>query len=63
VRITNGRHECALCGADLKIPITTKPQSVIADGTDRSRVRVLLVKGEEIHRCEMPSQKQASIAE
>jgi hypothetical protein len=57
MRVRNGKHVCALCGADLNIPITTRPKTVIMDGSDRPRVRVLSVNGEEIHRCEMPSNK------
>jgi hypothetical protein len=57
MQVRNGKHACALCGADLNIPLTTKPKSVFLDGSDRPRVRVLLVKGEEIHRCAMPGYK------
>jgi hypothetical protein len=53
VRNSSG-SECALCGADLGIPFTTKPQVTIIEGNDRPRVRVLRIEGQEIHRCEVP---------
>jgi hypothetical protein len=58
VRIRNdGRYECAFCGAVLDEPVTVNPRVTIRAATDAPRMRVILIGGKEVHRCEVPAKK------
>jgi hypothetical protein len=56
VRIRDdGRYECAFCGAILDVPVTVNPRVTIRAATDAPKMRVILIDGEEVHRCEVPA--------
>ncbi len=53
MKIEDGNYVCALCGADLTVS-ETDTVTTIAGASGKPNVRILSVKGTEIHRCEMP---------
>ena len=44
-------YRCSFCGAVLIVPAHAQVRSVIESGSERVTERVLLVDGEETHRC------------
>ena len=53
VRLEDGRWYSALCGIAVPgVPETVQPQAEIRSASGKPTVRVLLVDGEEVHRCE-----------
>jgi hypothetical protein len=43
--------ECGACGAILACSPHARPQTVLAQSSGRPNVRIVLLDGEEIHRC------------
>jgi len=54
-RLTSGRYQCAVCGADLDVPADATPKVMIKAGSGKPTVRLLSIGGKEIHRCERPT--------
>ena len=52
MRRRGDRYECALCGAELDIPLDAKPKVTIKAASGKPNVRVLTIRRKEIHRCE-----------
>jgi hypothetical protein len=53
----DGRWECAQCGAALDgVPRDAKPMVVIAAQSGERAWRILMIDGEEIHRCQRPDE-------
>jgi hypothetical protein len=53
VRIEGQLKKCVLCDATLDVPDRAEPKSHIEGRSGEPNVRVLTVKGREIHRCEV----------
>jgi hypothetical protein len=55
VKLRDGRHECAQCGAALDIAPDKVPLVTIHGASGKMNERVISVDGEEIHRCTRPN--------
>lgn len=55
MRLVNGKWACAVCGAELDVPDGKRPTVVLIGSSGKRNVRALVIEGEEIHRCEVPS--------
>jgi hypothetical protein len=55
MQLRNDRYTCAHCGAVLDLPLDASPKVMIKAASGKPTVRVLSIKGDEIHRCEMPT--------
>lgn len=53
MRLVGDHHECASCGARLDIQPHQVGVVVFHAASGQPNVRVILVDGREIHRCEM----------
>jgi hypothetical protein len=51
-----GEDKCSVCGADLDLPETAKPRTMIAGASGKPNMHVISVDGKEIHRCEVQNQ-------
>jgi hypothetical protein len=51
MRFEGGRYICARCGAVLDIAASTRPQVSMHGASGQPNVRIISVKGKEIHRC------------
>jgi hypothetical protein len=51
VRLRDGKCECSHCGTVLELPLDEAPRVVIQAASGKPNVRILILKGEEIHRC------------
>lgn len=53
MRRRGGRYVCELCEAVLDIPPDAKPKLMFVQEADGPRIRLLVIDGQEIHRCEV----------
>ena len=53
MRLQNGSWQCAYCGAELDIPDRNKVREMLVGTQGEPNVRVLLIDGIELHRCEV----------
>ena len=53
-------YECALCGAVLDVRDDARSQTMLIQASGEPTVRVVLVEGVEIHRCEVDRDKMAA---
>jgi hypothetical protein len=51
MRLVDGRYECAHCGEVLDIPFGAEPTVVFHAASGKPNMRVILVDGVEVHRC------------
>jgi hypothetical protein len=51
MRFEGGRYICARCGAVLDIAASSRPQVSMHAASGQPNVRIISVKGQEIHRC------------
>jgi hypothetical protein len=51
MRFEGGRYICARCGAVLEISSSARPQVSMHAASGQPNVRIISVKGKEIHRC------------
>jgi hypothetical protein len=49
--LSNGKWECAHCGAELDVPDDKVPMVVIHAASGKPNVRVLSLDRKELHRC------------
>jgi hypothetical protein len=55
LQLVNGRYLCNWCGADLGLPFMNRDTIEIISEHTGAHVRIIVVGGEEHHRCERPS--------
>jgi hypothetical protein len=55
LQLVNGRYLCNWCGADLGLPFTDRETIEIVSEHEGGHVRIIVVGGEEHHRCERPA--------
>jgi hypothetical protein len=60
VRRRDGRYECTLCGAVLDISEDKVPLVLISASSGEPNMRSIVVEGEEIHRCPIDPDANAS---
>jgi hypothetical protein len=53
--LVEGRYLCNWCGADLGLPFTDRETIEIISEHESGHVRIIVVGGEEHHRCERPA--------
>ncbi len=53
MRQHDGKWVCAHCGAELDVPKGAEPKVTIHAASGKPNVRVLMLDGKEIHRCEI----------
>jgi hypothetical protein len=52
MRIDHGRWRCTWCGTFLdEVPLEARPHTELRAAGGQSNVRVVIVGGEEVHRC------------
>ena len=51
MRRREGRYVCAQCGAGLTIPRDAKPLLMFVQQAEGPRIRLVMIDGDEIHRC------------
>jgi hypothetical protein len=51
VRLRRGRYECAQCGTVLDVDRAKVPRVLLEASSGQPVTRILLVDGQEIHRC------------
>jgi hypothetical protein len=54
MELVNGKWQCLECGEQVDLPEGMTSQVVLYAASGQPNVRVLLVEGVEIHRCEVP---------
>ncbi len=54
LQLVDGRYVCNWCGADLDLPFADRETIEIISETGGGRLRIIIVGGEEHHRCERP---------
>ena len=55
VQLVDGRYKCNWCGADLDVPYLTRDTIEIISEHDGEHLRVIVVAGDEHHRCSRPA--------
>jgi hypothetical protein len=60
MRVVRGKHECANCGAPLDLAATDVSSVVFRGGSGQPNVRVIVLNGTEIHRCEVTDHLNAN---
>ena len=53
MRLHDGRYECIHCSAVLNVDVTERPIVTFSAASGRPNIRILSVRGVEIHRCEV----------
>jgi len=56
VNLVDGRYLCDWCGADLDLPFADTATFEIVTEHDGVDVRIIMVGGEEHHRCQRPAE-------
>ncbi len=54
VQLVDGRYKCNWCGADLDLPFLARDTIEIISDHDGGHIRIIVVGGDEHHRCERP---------
>jgi hypothetical protein len=50
-KIRDGIYECTYCGEQLVAPPNEKPKVTLAESSGKRQVRVVTLRGVEVHRC------------
>jgi len=53
MRMVNGAWQCLYCQAELDVPDGRQPRPMLIGQSGKPNVRVLILDGKEIHRCEI----------
>jgi len=56
VKLVDGRYRCNWCGADLDLPVEDVETMEVVTEHDGESVHIILVNGQERHRCERPAE-------
>jgi hypothetical protein len=57
VNLVDGRYKCDWCGADLELTFAARETFEIITQHDDIDIRIIVVNGDEHHRCERPSKR------
>jgi hypothetical protein len=58
-KVGHGRYKCALCGATLDMTDHALARTMLVSPSGQPTVRVILIDGREIHRCQLATDQQA----
>ena len=61
MRQIDGRWVCVECGAVLDIASDENPKATIHAASGKPNVRVLVVDGKEVHRCEVRQDRDPNL--
>jgi len=59
MKLKRGKWTCAVCGAVLDLPRGRTPQVRFHSASGKPVERVLVLDGEELHRCTLPDDEHA----